>query len=198
VVLFLFASLVLSFNAWPEWLNKVKMLETDPHVNEVGLRSMVAGSDFAHQAILRSRMTLFVLIGAALALGAGFIAWRRSVDQAAILGCLLIPVIFNPANYYIHFITILPLLACTLPASDQKAAPTWNQFIIWGALLLLCVAQYWTTKISDRAIHFEQATVLLFASFAAVLIGCYRADEHGRAINPSGPQPNASTDALGT
>lgn len=198
VVLFLLASLVLSFNAWPEWLNKVRMLETDPHVNEVGLRSMVAGSDFAHQAILRSRTTLFVLIGAAIAVGAGFIAWRRSLDQAAILGCLLIPVIFNPANYYIHFITILPLLACTLPASDQKAAPSWNQIIIWGALLLLCVAQYWTTKINDRAIHFEQATVLLFVSFAAVLIGCYRADEHQRTSNPSDSQSSASMDALGT
>lgn len=185
IILFLFASLILSFDAWPEWLHKVRLLDSDPHVNQVSLEGLVAGTEFAQKTVLNARRPLQWFLAAAITLSAGAIAWRRSLDQAAILGCLLIPVLFNPANYYIHFITILPLLAFTRPA-QQQGALSWHQAVTAWPMLLLCVAQYWTTKVTDRTLHFEMATVLLFTAYAAVFIACYRADRQA----PEDGEPN--------
>jgi hypothetical protein len=181
-VLFLFSSLILSFSAWPEWLHKVRLLDSEPHLNQVSLEALVAGTGFAQGAVLRSRIVLYWTLAAGITLASGFVAWRRSLDQAAILGCLLIPVFFNPANYYIHFITVLPLLGCTLPAKDQPAAPSWHQALAWWPVLLLCVGQYWTTKIDDRTLHFDIATTMLFATYAAIFIACYRADREAQPV----------------
>ncbi len=180
IVLFLFASLVLSFSAWPEWLRKVRMLDQAPHLNQVSLEALVAGTGMAQDAVLNARMPVYWVLAGGITLAAGYIAWRRSLDQGAILGCLLIPVLFNPANYYIHFITILPLLGFTFSRKEQPQAPTWHQALAWWPVLLLCVAQYWTTKIDDRPVHFELATALLFATYAAIFVVCHRADRDAR------------------
>lgn len=176
VALFLFASIVLSFSAWPEWLRKVRLLDSEPHVNMVSLEGLVAGTEYSQAALLDTRQLIFWTIAGAFAVGIALAARRRSPDQAAILGCMFIPILFNPANYYIHFITILPLLAWTAPRSEPTEGQTWDQAIIGFAILGLCIAQYWTTKVHDRTIHFEMATALLFASFALMLMACWRGD----------------------
>lgn len=203
VALFLFASLILSFDAWPEWLRKVRLLDSEPHVNQVSLEALVAGTEHAQKAVLAARMPLYWLLAGAITLAAGLVAWRRSLDQAAVLGCLLIPVLFNPANYYIHFITILPLLGFTYARKEQPDAPTWHQALAWWPMLLLCIAQYWTTKVDDRTLHFEMATALLFTAYAAIFVACYRADREARAVaqstgSPSASQSSASIEAGGT
>ncbi|MCL2824138.1 MAG: discoidin domain-containing protein [Polyangiaceae bacterium] len=175
VTLFLFASLVLSFDAWPEWLAKVRLLDTEPHVNQVSLQGFVGGTDHIQASVVRSRWPLYATLAGSIAILGGIIAWKRraSLDQAAVLGCLLIPVVFNPANYYIHFVTILPLLGCTLLREDQHKTPTLRQAIVWLPALLMCVGQYWTTKIDDRGLHFETSTVLLFFAYFGTLLASF-------------------------
>jgi len=185
IVLFLFASLVVSFGAWPEWMRKVTLLDSEPHVNQVSLKAFVGGNDFSQDANVLARWPLFGFVGGAIALGAAYVAWlrREHLDQAAILGCLLIPILFNPANYYIHFITFLPLLGYPLSREDDpRAIPTWTQVAVWLSMLLLCVAQYWTTKTDDRTVHFETSSALLFFAFGAMLIACHQATKQARSL----------------
>lgn len=173
VVCLLFSSLLFSFDAWTEWLAKVRMLDRDPHVNHISLRALVAGSGGLQHSILRARWPVFA---AGIAVHFAAIIWLargKSLDQAALLGALLIPIAFNPANYYIHFVFVVPLLAIELNARQRADAgsPPFGRFdgAVWGALLLMCAAQYWTTLVRDTELHFQLATVLYFAGTLAVL-----------------------------
>ena len=53
---------------------------------------------------------------------------RQKIYQAALLGMMLIPVLFYPANYYLHSIFILPLLA----TSDQDRRWYWVGLVLLG------------------------------------------------------------------
>ena len=90
------------------------------------------------------------------------------------MGSLLIPVAFNPANYYIHFVMVLPLLAIEATRGDKAASSSigWHDVGIWLAILGVCIAQYWTTLVRDGTLHFQLATVLFFAG-AGVLMAVH-------------------------
>jgi hypothetical protein len=52
-------------------------------------------------------------------------AWpleSREVSQAAVLGVILLPVLFYPANYYIHFVFLLPLVIVQARAREDAVA----------------------------------------------------------------------------
>ena len=86
---------------------------------------------------------------------------RRKLDQAALVGLALVPVLFYAANYYMHFIFLLPLVAAL-----QK-----RRFAAISLLLLgLNVAQYLTQSAPGwDVIYFEQS-VLLLMMVAAMLV----------------------------
>ena len=161
----LFSSLLFSFDAWGAWLHKVSLLDRDPHVNHISLRGLVAGNDGAHLTTLRARMPLFVTLAAAATLAVIAAARGKDLARAALLGTLLIPVAFNPANYYIHFVFVLPLLAYEMKGQRLSA----RDFAIYAILLGICVLQYWTVLAPGWELHFQLATVLLFAGVAALL-----------------------------
>jgi hypothetical protein len=172
LVLFLLSSAVLSFDAWPSWLAKVAVLERDPHMNHISLRGLVAGTDSLQPVILLFRLPVFATCAA---LCAAACAWgaRHRLEHAAIMGSLLIPVAFNPANYYIHFVIVLPLLAVEVARSAKHDAPSepigWHDAGIWLAILGVCIAQYWTTLVRDMTLHFQLATALFFAGAGALV-----------------------------
>jgi hypothetical protein len=171
---FLFSSALFSVGTWGEWLQKVSILDRDPHTNHVSLRGLVAGNDAMHMNTLNARMPLFVALAATFS-GLIIAATRgKSPARAAMLGTLLIPIAFNPANYYIHFIFVLPLLAIEKSRAErahEHASPiALRDFLIWAILLGVCVLQYWTVLIQDWGLHFQLATVILFAGVAALLI----------------------------
>src|SRR5215510_11895190 len=100
------------------------MLDAGIGTNDVSLRSLVAfGTDEAPYRALRARMPIYVGL-LILYLGAAFWSARKTrIDQAALLALPLIDVIFNPANYYSHFICLLPVLGVELarkPRSSEK------------------------------------------------------------------------------
>jgi hypothetical protein len=189
-----------SWPAWADWFWKVAKLSADPHANSIALRGLIAGWEPGHHSLLSARMPLYVA-GIGFYLGAVVLAARqRALEQAAILGLLLVPVVFYAANYYIHVVCLLPLLVRERrgPEGSTLLSPTdgW----IWLTLLGLCLAQYWTVLVDDIGLHFHQATVLLFGALTVIVVALLRGDvREGRldflvrylSARPGAGSPNA-------
>ena len=160
--LFLFAAAVLPVQAWAGWLVKLGQLASDPHPSCLSLISLIAGWEYNQVRILRDRLPVFIA-GLAFFIGLLVLAARgRRPEQAAMLGLVLIPVVFYPSTYYIHFIFLLPLVATSLSATAIG---------VWVVLLLLCALQYGAVMVlPNLPIHFYLSGVLMFAALAAVLL----------------------------
>lgn len=172
-VLFLAASLLFGFRSWPEWLHKVGMLHRDPHVNHVSLRALIAGPDGIHNRVLAARTNLFAAGIAVFALMVALGARKKSLAFSATLGTLLIPIVFHPANYYIHFIFVLPMLATEL-LDTKRGGELWPMKPadagLWMTLLLLCAAEYGVAIEKDLGLHFYLSSALIVVATAALLV----------------------------
>jgi hypothetical protein len=168
------STLVLSPAAWSGWLQKMALISDVPHVNDVSLRALVTGVDTVHARMLETRWPMF--FGAALGcLLLVFLAARgRRPEQGAILGLLLVPVVFAPANYYLHLVFLLPLLAVENPRAPKPGTPEGKlgrpQALIWLFSLGMCAAQYFTVLVTDARLHFYYASLLYFAMTVGVLV----------------------------
>jgi hypothetical protein len=194
VVLIVVTSLRWSASTWQDWLWKVARLSADAHGNSIALRGLIAGAEVGHDEILRSRWPLYALTMAAYIVAVFVASRRKSLEQAAILGLSLVPVVFYPANYYIHIVCLLPLIATERagslfgkPLAGASEAPlsasdTW----LWTTLLGLCAAQYFTVLITDLGLHFYLATVLLFAAYTLLLGLVLYADARSSQLRQSG------------
>lgn len=169
-VVFLFSSMVLGFDAWILWVKKIASFTSDPHVNHVSLLTVTSGSE-GNQALVRAHRMPFHLAATALYLVLAVWAARRAAPhRVALLGMMMMPVLMYPANYYIHFIFVLPMLVDEHPPGTtlERIDPTTAK--VWLLLLGLCAAQYFTVKEKDLAIHFYNASVLLMAAILGILI----------------------------
>jgi hypothetical protein len=195
---FAITSAMFGVQAWPEWLHKVHLLSRDPHVNHVSLKTLIAGSEFHQAATLAERMPLFAVSALGFASALFFLGRKRPLHQTATLGLTLIAVLFYPANYYIHFIFLLPMLA-----TERSKGPglTKTGGAIWLGLFGLCAAQYFTTLTPDLDLHFYLATVLLFAAFAVILVALWVEDSKEStpsargAAEPGAAEPTAAEPA---
>jgi len=178
VVLVAVTSWRWSLAAWGDWFWKVAKLNADPHGNSIALRGLLAGWETGHYQILQSRWPLYA--GAiAFYVGGVFLTSRnKPLERAAILGLMLVPVLFYAANYYLHIVCLLPLIVVErkLSARDGQAPLSASDAWVWLILLGLCAAQYWTVLVTDLPLHFHLATVLLFAAMTAWLVLLIRAD----------------------
>lgn len=165
-----------SWPAWGDWFWKVEKLAADPHANSVALRGLVAGWEYGHYQLLLARWPLYAALIAFFVLGVVLAMRGRPLEQAAIAGLILVPVVFYAANYYIHVVCLLPLIALErrVPAGEARLSVTdgW----IWLTLLGLCVAQYWTVLVTDMPLHFHQSTVLLFGALTVIVVALVRGD----------------------
>ncbi|HTQ02871.1 MAG TPA: discoidin domain-containing protein [Polyangiaceae bacterium] len=169
-VAFAVSAAVLSPAAWPDCLKKISQLAADSHPASIALRSLIGGWEDNQANVIRNRMPLFV---AATALYIGLVvlaARRRRMDQGALLGMILVPVLTYPANYYIHFIFLLPMLATETRPSTPAAPPvSLTEGGVWLTLLFMCAGQYFTVMISDLGLHFYFETVVLFTTLTILL-----------------------------
>src|SRR5262249_36695046 len=131
IVLFCISAVLSPGGAWGDWLAKVHLLNKEGHASHVSLRSVIGGADHP-AAMLRARAPLFAAAVALYVMGVIACAREKRLEQAALLGLCLVPVVFAPANYYIHFIFLLPMVGAEA---------------IWLILLGLCAVQYFTTWI---------------------------------------------------
>ncbi len=163
---------------WAEWWRKVALLDSDMATNDVSLRSLISfGTEQAPDAALSARLPLYLALFAA---GSSFViaaARRVRIHQAALLALPLIVIAFNPANYYVHFIALLPLLGEASRAhspSPRGEAPSFTDLAISGPLLALCVAEYWTVLDPDIGRHFQYETLLTFAALGWISVNVGR------------------------
>jgi hypothetical protein len=188
---FLFSIVVLPPSAWPDCLTKVSQLSADPHPASIALRSLIAGADGNQGSVLRARLPLYI---AAVAMYVGLVAVAarsRRIDQAAIIGMILVPVLTYPANYYIHFVFLLPLIATEKrPKLDDPAPTSKLDAGIWVTLTAMCAVQYFTTLVPDLGLHFYLETAVLFAMLSVLL--AILVLEDARAFWRREPEPVAS------
>ena len=173
------SSLMMGFESWPLWVKKISSFTASPHVNHVGWLTVVAGSEGRQAEVLGQRSVVHVL-GIVLYFGlAIWIAARAKPHRIALLGILMMPVFMYPANYYIHFIFVLPLLVAdqaeSLPRLERETAGK-----VWALLLGLCAAQYFTVKQEQLDQHFYNASVLLMAALLLILTTLLPRDAEGR------------------
>lgn len=174
VVLFLASSAMFGFRSWPEWLHKVSMLQRDPHVNHVSLRALIGGPDGIHTRVMAARQSVYIAAIATFALMVFFSARKKHISQAATLGTLMIPIAFHPANYYIHFIFVLPLLAIQLRTKKGEEAAAWPikpaDAMFWVVLLLLCAAEYGAAIEKDLGLHFYYSSAMIILAVTTILV----------------------------
>jgi hypothetical protein len=172
------SALILGPGSWIEWWAKVAKIESDPHPACVALRNLIAGTD-DQARVLRARWPLYVGVMAVCSAAVAWLGRTMSIERAAVLGLCLVPVLFYPANYYLHFVYLLPLLA----AERKENAPVLSARDAWVWLIVLgmCGLQYFTTLEQDVALHFYLSTVVLFAALGALLGVLLAHDEELRA-----------------
>ena len=202
VVCLLLSSVVLGFDAWPLWVKKITSFNASPHVNHISLLTVTSGSEGIQQLVLRQRLPLHGAAVFAYVLLAVWAAYRRPPHVAALLGILLMPVLLYPANYYIHFVFLLPLLVDE-PARAATLRGQLKSGRVWITVLGLCAAQYFTVKEQALDLHFYNASVLLMAATFLVLWFLLPRDGKGELLLPYllfrglGSAPTASEPTAG-
>jgi hypothetical protein len=166
-VLFLFSIMVLPADAWLTWIKKVGQLSSGTQHNHVSLRLLIAGWESGYHTMME-RVPLFVsaIVAMVALVLAG--ARRASPVQGAMLGLILIPVVFYPANYYSHYVWLLPMLALERRDADPSLRPA--DALIWMALLSMCGVQYFTVLANNLSLHFWLGSAVLFATLPTILV----------------------------
>ena len=173
------SSLLMGFDSWPLWVKKISSFTASPHVNHMGWITVIGGSE-GHQAEVLAQRSVVYVLGIVLYFGLGiWIAARSKPHQAALLGILMMPVFMYPANYYIHFVFLLPLLVSdqVLPLGRFERETAGK---VWALLLGLCAAQYFTVKETQLDLHFYNASVLLMGTLFFILVALLPRDADGR------------------
>ncbi|MCS6902096.1 MAG: hypothetical protein RMJ98_02565, partial [Myxococcales bacterium] len=180
-----YSCLVLSPGAWKEWYAKIGILHADAHINTVSLQALIAGETVREPVIVARRP--LILVATLLFSGAiGIAARKKTLHQGAVAALMLLPVLMNPANYYLHLVCLYPLLVAEpLPRKKSKregfpvpftAAADSTSAQVALILLLMCASHYFAVLVQDRHIRFYQLSFSIVAGLAAVLFVLLRRD----------------------
>jgi hypothetical protein len=146
---------VFGVGAWPEWLRKVQLLDRDGHLNNIAVRTYLTATRGQWLAVVT------------VALAAIFVVVRRErAAQAAAWGVALVPVVFNPANYYLHAMFLLVVLA----RESATALPTGRGRLGWLVLLLMCAASWTTSLTPDLGAHFRGDTIIVVTTLVLLAV----------------------------
>jgi ABC-type proline/glycine betaine transport system permease subunit len=167
VVFVAVSSAVLSPSAWIAWAKKAAVLSSGYHVNHLSLRSLAAADLETWETVdvwtQSGPRVLFFGAAAVVFIALTLRALRgRSPEQSALIALLLIPIVFYPANYYFHFVFLLPLLARTEGANPRDAR-------LWALLLAMCAAEYPAALADSLAAHFVAESFVLLVTFFALV-----------------------------
>jgi hypothetical protein len=128
-----------------EWLEKVSRLNKEDHINNLAIHTWVANNAIAYPIVALLCIALIV-----------YALRDQKAPQAAAYGVILLPVVLNPANYYLHAVFLLTVLGL-------------ESSLVWLALLLMCSASYLTSFTTDITVHFRFDTYVLLAALAVVV-----------------------------
>jgi len=203
-LLFTLTSLKFSYkNSWQVWFQKITLHADKPNVNHLGFRNLFSyDPDKTSQKLVDGRFNEpwtewqrtqketfqnrrpYYLAAIFLMLAALLCACRKkNLYQSALMGLMFIPVIFYPANYYFHYIFLLPLLGI-----DEKDDGSSLLSILVSSLLLgMCSIQYLTLLEPQGDVSFTYQSWLLIGGFVAILGVVLLEDlrPHDRTNDPS-------------
>jgi hypothetical protein len=167
VGLVVLSSVVLSPSAWLPWMRKAIALSHGHHVNHVALRNLAAmdpGTWETNRGWLRSAArTAFLIVSTTAFIGLALRAFAgRKPEQAPVIALLLVPVLFYPANYYLHCVFLLPLLATTDGVRARDA-------VVWSLLLAMCAAEYVAAVAETVPGHFAAESIVMVLTFFALV-----------------------------
>jgi hypothetical protein len=201
-VLFALSGLRFGFaHSWGDWSQKIALHSVSPNANHVGLRALfqyspdktlsalsATGGDWSleQQRTLQQRKPFFYLAMLAALTLALWAARGRDLRQASLIGMLLIPFLFYPSNYYLHYVFVLPLLVD--PPGHPRQRRLWG--VVTGAVLLLCVSEYWGFEARGADERYVQWSAGAILAFAAILYALVR---DGRAPGSVTPRTDQSS-----
>ena len=171
-------------NSWGAWSQKIAMHANKPNVNHIGLIASVSyepdnlwsnllarGEDPEQWGPLTAQtmkdrrwitiagMLLYTLLGIA--------ACRRlRLADAAVIGTLMIPIYFYPANYYLHILFIWPLLLA--PAAGLAQGKHWS--MVAAAVLGFCSLQWFGWLLPSLYGQFTLWSGMLLGLIAILLL----------------------------
>jgi hypothetical protein len=113
---------------------------------------------------------------------------------------VLLPVVFNPANYYLHAVFLLVVLGREVRAAPE-ATPVGGR-LQWMALLVMCMGSYFTSLTGNFGAHFRQDTWVLLTALALVwLVQLVRSFRPEALVAPAAPMavpsPSMAPPAVG-
>jgi hypothetical protein len=165
-------------------VKKISSFTASPHVNHISLLTVTSGSEGNQHAVQMARLPLHAAATALYLALAAWAAFKKPPHVAALLGILMMPVLMYPANYYIHFVFLLPLIV------SEPLAPRASRFLreadgkVWMLVLGLCAAQYFTVRETALDMHFYNASVLLMVATLGILIFLLPRSEEGLILIP--------------
>ncbi len=145
---------VFGADSWAEWLRKVQTLDRDNHVNNISFRTYMNVDKSAWAVACVSSLGALLLV-----------LRRASLARAAAWGVALVPIVFNPANYYLHSMFLLVVLA-----AEHAGKTTLRGLGVWVTLLAMCVASYFTNLSTDIGLHFKLETFVCFTALGALFL----------------------------
>jgi hypothetical protein len=174
-------------DTWGAWHQKTEIHESGPSANNVGMRNVVSFSgeysaaglnrknaldlwsewERLQRATFSARQPLYYLaflLAAALAL----IACRgRRLEQVCLIGLLLVPFYSCPANIYLHFVFLLPLIVAVAGAEAERDRNFAAAVVL---LALLAVGQAFTAAEQWNDLRYTDQSILLLIAFGMILI----------------------------
>jgi hypothetical protein len=192
---------VLSPAAWKDWYAKIRILNADAHANTVSLQALIAG-ETVRPAVLAARRPLIWLSMLGFSAAIALAARKKPLHQGAVASLLLLPVLMNPSNYYLHLVCFYPLLVIQPLKHQAKQPDAWpdgpdhtNTRVVM-ILLAMCASHYFAVMVPDRHIHFYQLSVSIVVGLAAVLFVLLRRDAPSAlAALSAGPSPALPAEA---
>jgi hypothetical protein len=170
--------------SWGAWSEKIALHATKPNINHLGITALVGykaenlgssarepkGSRGAWAPLtaktVEERRPIIVL-GALLFTALAFFGCRGArLSDAAVIGTMMIPIYFYPANYYLHILFIWPLLHAGW--NDSGHDERWA--LIAASVLACCAIQWFGWLIPGRYGQFLFWSGTLLALIAALLI----------------------------
>ena len=142
--------------SWGAWSQKISMHANKPNVNHIGLIASVSfepdnlwhnlsarGEDPEQWGPLTAQTMKdrrwITIAGMLLYTFLGIVACRRlRLADAAVIGTLMIPIYFYPANYYLHILFMWPLLLAD--GARPNASRDWT--LVAAAVLGFCSIQW--------------------------------------------------------
>ncbi|MEO8214080.1 MAG: hypothetical protein ABI560_12840, partial [Myxococcales bacterium] len=222
VILVAVSSAMFGFSgSWGTWTRKITMHAEQPNSNHVGVRNLMAFSpdlvarkvadqnrlepwsawqDTQRQTFAH-RKPLFYLTVLAFFAAAILAARRMRLEQVAMLGLLMIPVFFYPANYYCHYVFLLPLLGTRLdqtgarPLEEPEGRTMFSRISM--IVLAMGIIQVFTTWVAGD-VKYTYQSIIILGAFALILLALGRNARRGLAPEtevPAPPPPSDDDDA---